>query len=101
MDIDDIDDLAEAFQQDKAVQEALLKGTDLASTRSRPRRRRPSSATRSRTTSRACASGAAHADPLVRHRPRLMESMLRGFQTDLASISAQIKFLQDESPRRT
>jgi len=26
-----------------------------------------------------------------------MESMLRGFQTDLASISAQIKYLQDES----
>ena len=26
-----------------------------------------------------------------------MESMLRGFQSDLASISAQIKFLQDES----
>ena len=28
-----------------------------------------------------------------------MESMLRGFQGDLASISAQIKFLQDESLR--
>ena len=26
-----------------------------------------------------------------------MESMLRGFQSDLASISAQIKYLQDES----
>ena len=26
-----------------------------------------------------------------------MESMLRGFQGDLANISAQIKFLQDES----
>eukprot|EP00965_Chrysotila_dentata_P116455 3849494-Pleurochrysis_carterae.AAC.1 len=96
----DFDDDPREFQQDSTVQEALSKGIDLrqyaleveTALRSVEREsindyiKESESLAGLHTEIREC-------DSVLDS----MESMLRGFQGDLASISAQIKYLQDES----
>jgi len=94
------DDDPREFEQDATVQEALSKGIDL-------RQYAHEVETALRAVERdsiedyikeADSLGGLHTQ--IRDCDSVldsMESMLRGFQGDLASISAQIKFLQDES----
>ena len=90
----------EAFKNDPTVQEALAKGTDL-----RAYAQEVEQALRS-VESESIQDYIAEAESLAGLHTQIrscdtvldsMESMLRGFQGDLHSISAQIKFLQDES----
>ena len=99
-DVDDLDDLAEAFQQDKAVQEALHKGTDLRQYALEVEEALRSVERDSIQDYLGESESLAGLHTQIRSCDTVldsMESMLRGFQTDLASISAQIKYLQDES----
>ncbi len=96
---EDAFDLA-SFRSDSAVQEALAKGTDL-----RQYAHEVESALRA-VERESIQDYIGESESLAGLHTQIrscdtvldsMESMLRGFQTDLASISAQIKFLQDES----
>lgn len=98
--LDDEDDLDNLFQSDSDIHDALSKGTDM-----RKYAQEVESALRE--VERASiqdyikeSEGLAGLHTQIRDCDGVldsMETMLRGFQTDLASISAQIKYLQDES----
>ncbi|KAL1530751.1 hypothetical protein AB1Y20_001650 [Prymnesium parvum] len=98
--LDEEDDLDDLFQQDSDVQDALSKGIDL-------RKYAQEVEVSLREVERDSiqdyikeSEGLAGLHTQIRQCDGVldsMESMLRGFQTDLASISAQIKYLQDES----
>ena len=97
--LDDDFDLEE-FKNDQAVQDALSKGTDL-----RQYAQEVEAALRS-VERESIQDYIGESESLAGLHTQIkscdsvldsMESMLRGFQGDLASISAQIKYLQDES----
>ena len=90
----------EEFKNDKAVQEALKQGTDLRKYADEVERALRSVERDSITDYLKESESLAGMHTEIRQCDTVldqMESMLRGFQTDLASISAQIKYLQDES----
>ena len=97
--LDDDFDLEE-FKNDQAVQDALSKGTDL-----RQYAQEVEAALRS-VERESIQDYIGESESLAGLHTQIkscdsvldsMESMLRGFQTDLAAISTQIKYLQDES----
>lgn len=88
------------FQQDAAVQEALLKGTDLRNYASEVESALRAVERESIHDYIKESENLAGLHTQIRDCDNVldsMEQMLRGFQTDLGSISAQIKYLQDES----
>ena len=98
LDEDDFD--LEEFQCDTAVQTALSRGTDLRTYAQEVEDALTSVERESIQDYIKESESLAGLHTQVRSCDTVldsMESMLRGFQTDLASISAQIKYLQDES----
>jgi vacuolar protein sorting-associated protein 52 len=96
---DEVDDLSE-FQNDSAVQDALSKGIDLRQYAQEVEGALRQVERESIQDYIKESEGLAGLHTQIRQCDTVldsMESMLRGFQTDLASISAQIKYLQDES----
>ena len=97
--LDDDFDLEE-FKSDPAVQEVLTKGTDLRKYASEVEAALRSVERESIQDYIGESESLAGLHTQIRQCDGVldsMESMLRGFQTDLAAISAQIKYLQDES----
>lgn len=96
---DEFDDLSD-FQNDSAVQDALSKGIDLRQYAQEVEGALRQVERESIQDYIKESEGLAGLHTQIRQCDGVldsMESMLRGFQTDLASISAQIKYLQDES----
>ena len=97
--LDDDFDLEE-FKSDPAVQEVLTKGTDLRKYASEVEAALRSVERESIQDYIGESESLAGLHTQIRQCDGVldsMESMLRGFQTDLAAISTQIKYLQDES----
>lgn len=95
---DDFD--VDEFRQDAAVQEALSKGTDLREYASEVEAALRSVERDSIQDYIGESESLAGLHTQIRSCDTVldsMEAMLRGFQGDLSSISAQIKYLQDES----
>ena len=98
--LDEEDDLDELWKQDSEVQEALSKGIDLREYAQEVEGALRQVERESIQDYIKESEGLAGLHTQIRQCDGVldsMESMLRGFQTDLASISAQIKYLQDES----
>jgi len=98
--LDDEEDLETLMQQDIEVQEALSKGIDLRKYAQEVEGALRQVERESIQDYIKESEGLAGLHTQIRECDTVldsMESMLRGFQGDLASISAQIKYLQDES----